>query len=234
MQTMQERLLTGIHCLEAATTLLRRVRAAHPTAGTLEAADLQWWWRTPRSTYDLPQLFWFDRSGRQDAAIVATDWGDGIAPDPSLVPNATLDRVAYVIERGLAHAGELGFGAVDIVIDRADHATRETFVRHGFVDEHAEQLEVPFAWYDLAHVLDVLSRFPWLAGDARLHDMLGVLRGKADERGRFTLESVWTAWKDGEFGHKKAPSRWLSLMAWRILGRVGGAPPGGGGPSLRA
>jgi GNAT superfamily N-acetyltransferase len=147
---MQERLLTGIHYLEAATTLLRRVRAAHPTAGTLEAADLQWWWRTPRSTDDLPQLFWFDRSGHPEAAVVATDWGDGIALDPILVPNATPDRVAYVIERGLAHAGELGFGAVDIVIDRADHAMRETLVRRGFVDENAEQLEVVVAWLEAA------------------------------------------------------------------------------------
>ena len=147
---MQERLLTGSHDLEAATTLLRRVRAAHPTAGTLEAADLQWWWRTPRSTDDLPQLFWFDRSGRPEAAVVATDWGDGIALDPILVPNASPDRVAYVIERGLAHAGELGFGAVDVVIDRADHAMRETLVRQGFVDEHAEQLEVVVAWLEAA------------------------------------------------------------------------------------
>jgi len=45
---------------------------------------------------------------------------------------------------------------------------------------------------------------------------------------------VWTAWKEWEFGQKKAPSRWLSLMAWRILGRVGAAPVGGRGPSLRA
>jgi len=36
--------------LEAVTALLQRVRSAHPTAGLYEAADLQWWWRTPRST----------------------------------------------------------------------------------------------------------------------------------------------------------------------------------------
>lgn len=41
--------------------------------------------------------------------------------------------------------------------------------------------------------LKVLSRFPWLREDARLLDMLGILRGRADEQGRFTAESVWTA-----------------------------------------
>jgi hypothetical protein len=83
------------------------------------------------------------------------------------------------------------------------------------------KLKVPFVWYDLMHVLDVLSRFPWLKGDQRLKDMLEVLKSKADEQGHFTLESVWTAWKGWEFGQKKQPSRWLSLMAWRILERLG-------------
>jgi hypothetical protein len=83
------------------------------------------------------------------------------------------------------------------------------------------KLKVPFVWYDLMHVLDVLSRFSWLRDDPRLIDMLSTMKSKANEHGHFTLESIWTAWKDWEFGQKKQPSRWLTLMAWRILGRVG-------------
>jgi len=75
-------------------------------------------------------------------------------------------------------------------------------------------------WYDLMHVLDVLSRFSWLKQDTRLLDMLGILKSKADRQGCFTLESIWTAWKDWEFGQKREPSRWLTLLAWRIIGRV--------------
>ena len=82
------------------------------------------------------------------------------------------------------------------------------------------KLKVPFVWYDLVHVLDVLTRFPGLRNDARLLDMLAVLQSKADAQGRFTLESVWTAWKEWEFGQKKQPSRWLTLLAWRIIQRV--------------
>jgi len=82
------------------------------------------------------------------------------------------------------------------------------------------KLKVPFVWYDLMHVLDVLSGFPWLRSDSRLLDMLANLKGKADEHGRFALESTWTAWKDWEFGQKKEPSRWLTMLAWRILRRV--------------
>ena len=90
------------------------------------------------------------------------------------------------------------------------------------------KLKVPFVWYDLAHVLDVLSRFSWLGQDARLLDMLGLLKSKADARGRYALESVWTAWKGWEFGQKREPSRWLTLLAWRIIGRIEGSSAVGG------
>ena len=93
-----------------------------------------------------------------------------------------------------------------------------------FMGTDFRKLKVPFVWYDLMHVLDVLSRFPWLRGDPRLLDMLETMSAKADPQGRFTLESVWTAWKEWEFGQKKAPSRWLTLTAWRIRQRMESVP----------
>lgn len=142
----------GVHCLEAATALLRRVRSLHPTAGLLEAADLHWWWRSPRSTDNLRQLFWFDHQGRPEAAVIATDWGDGITLDPSVMPDATPDWVAHVIERGLAHASESGYGVVDNRVDLADQVMREVLVGLGFAiaeDKSDDDVEA------------------WLAADAR-------------------------------------------------------------------
>ncbi len=129
---MREQHRVGARYLEAATELLQRVRGVHPTKGMYEAADLQWWWRTPRSTDDLGQLFWFDHHGRPEAAVIATDWGDGIALAPIVMPDATPDWVAHVIERGLAHASESGFGAVDLEVDLGDDVMREVLVGHGF------------------------------------------------------------------------------------------------------
>jgi hypothetical protein len=83
------------------------------------------------------------------------------------------------------------------------------------------KLKAPLVWYDIAHVLDVLTRFPWLAADARLGEMAGLARSKADAQGRFTPESVWLAWGEWEFGQKKVPSRWLTLLVWRALRRMG-------------
>jgi hypothetical protein len=82
------------------------------------------------------------------------------------------------------------------------------------------KLKVPFVWYDILHVLEVLSRFPWIRKDERFLDMLRLLRDKADQQGRFSAESIWTAWKDWEFSQKKAPSRWLTLLAWRVIKRA--------------
>jgi hypothetical protein len=99
----------------------------------------------------------------------------------------------------------------------------ESTTRHPymfFMGTDFRKLKAPLVWYDLLHVLDVLSRFSWLRHDARLLDMVQLLKSKADGQGRFTPESIWTAWKDWEFGQKKAPSRWLTLLAWRIVGRM--------------
>ena len=82
------------------------------------------------------------------------------------------------------------------------------------------KLKAPLIWYDILHVLDVLSHFPWLQHDERLREIARRVKAKADEQGRFTAESVWTAWKEWEFGQKRTPSWWLTLLAHRALTRM--------------
>jgi hypothetical protein len=100
-----------------------------------------------------------------------------------------------------------------------DSLTRHPYIFYMGTD--FRKLKVPFVWYDLLHVLEVLSHFNWLKADPRYQEMLAILFSKADSQGYFTLESVWTAWKEWEFGQKKQPSRWLTLAAWRIFKRAG-------------
>jgi hypothetical protein len=99
----------------------------------------------------------------------------------------------------------------------------DSLVRHPYIfymGTDFRKLKVPFVWYDLMHVLEVLSQFAWLRGDPRLLEMAALLRSKMDAQGRFTNESIWTFWKDWEFGQKRTPSRWLTLLAWRILKQI--------------
>ena len=82
------------------------------------------------------------------------------------------------------------------------------------------KLKAPLIWYDLLHVADVLSQYPWIRNDHRFLDMINVLTTKANSSMQFKPESVWTAWEDWEFGQKKNPSRWITFLVLRILKRV--------------
>ncbi len=185
----------GLDYLEAVTVLLQRIRGAHPTAGLYEAADLQWWWsQRPRSTDNLPQLFWFDDLGRPEAAMIATDSPLRIQLDPIVMPNATPDWVAHVVERGLAHARESGLEAVGLEVDRADHVLREVLVGHGFAIEEDGLVET---WlgadtrpaisplhegYQLSNRLDTMQR---------PHHMISAERNHPDPERRLRQTSLY-------------------------------------------
>jgi len=83
------------------------------------------------------------------------------------------------------------------------------------------KIKAPFIWYDILHVLEVLSQFKWLQDDRRLQEIVQIVQAKANEEGKYTPESVWTAWKGWDFAQKKQPSRWLTFLVLRILKRVG-------------
>lgn len=81
------------------------------------------------------------------------------------------------------------------------------------------KLKAPLIWYDVLHVTDVLTRFPWLQADARLGEMVALVADKADADGCFTPQSVWTSWKQWDFGQKRQPSPWLTYLALRVAAR---------------
>ena len=145
--------------------------------------------------------------------------GPGRKGDPC--PFANLAMLKALSQFGDLLEGPEARAGVETLLDLWHHSEE----RHPYLfymGTDFRKLKAPFVWYDLLHVLDVLTRFPWVRDDPRLRDMLDVLVGKADELGRFAPESVWMAWKDWEFGQKREPSRWVTLLAWRIIQRVEG------------
>jgi len=81
------------------------------------------------------------------------------------------------------------------------------------------KIKAPFIWYDILHVLDVLSQFSWVKNNSAIKEMVKIVKSKADLEGKYTPESVWRAWKDWDFGQKKKPSKWLTFLAIRTLRR---------------
>ena len=82
------------------------------------------------------------------------------------------------------------------------------------------KLKAPLIWFDILHTLDVLTQFPWVIKDPRLQEMLAVVNQKADTSSRFTPESIWTVWKEWDFGQKKLPSSWLTFLVLRVMRRA--------------
>ena len=143
--------------------------------------------------------------------------GPGRKQDPC--PFATLvmlEMLAHVPELNVSQSAEIG---VEILLSLWDES-KDKHPYMFFMGTDFRKLKAPLFWYDILHVLDVLSRFKWATMDKRFQQMLNVVESKADGDGRYIPESVWTAWKNWDFGQKKVPSRGLTLLVQRILNRA--------------
>jgi hypothetical protein len=82
------------------------------------------------------------------------------------------------------------------------------------------KLKAPLIWYDIVHVLDVLSRFGYSREKPQFKQMLDIVLAKMDRTGAFTPESVYQEFKGWDFGQKAKPSRYLTFLVYRILKRM--------------
>jgi hypothetical protein len=143
--------------------------------------------------------------------------GPGRKEDPC--PYATL-----VMLKVLAHMPELRESkSAEIGVETLLSLWDQSKAKHPymfFMGTDFRKLKAPLFWYDILHVLDVLSHFEWGRKDKRLKQMLKIVESKADRDGRYIPESVWTAWKDWDFSQKKVPSRGLTFFVQRILKRL--------------
>jgi len=126
---------SGLECLVLATELLQRARLADADAGIWEAADLQWWWRTPRPSDAIDQLFWVDDDGPV-AGVVLTDWGRAWGCDPIVVPGSTVP-LPTVWALAVEAIDALGLEFVEVLARDDDSELRSLLAGAGFVaDAH--------------------------------------------------------------------------------------------------
>jgi ribosomal protein S18 acetylase RimI-like enzyme len=123
---------SGLDCLALATELLHRVRLADEDAGLWEAADVQWWWRTPRRSDSIGQLFWVDEQGPVAGAIL-TDWGRAWHCDPILVPTDAAIPLAAVWTRAREAIDALGLDTVETLVRDDDAELQSLAAASGFV-----------------------------------------------------------------------------------------------------
>ena len=82
------------------------------------------------------------------------------------------------------------------------------------------RLKCPLVWYDVLHVVDVLSRFAFVHHDLRFREMVDRITAQADVEGRYTAGSMYKVWKGWSFADKKHPSPWLTFVVKRIERQV--------------
>jgi GNAT superfamily N-acetyltransferase len=123
---------SGLEYLVLATELLQRARLADAEAGLWEAADLQWWWRTPRSSDAIDQHFWADDEGPV-AGVVLTDWGRAWGCDPIVVPGVSTVALPTVWSCALEAIDGLGLEAVEVLARDDDVELMGLLSSAGFV-----------------------------------------------------------------------------------------------------
>ena len=122
---------SGLESLSLATRLLQRARLADPDAGIWEAADVQWWWRSPRSSDSVDQHYWVDADGPV-AAVLLTDWGRSWGCDPIVVLGSPDVGIGTVWARAVEAVAALRLATVDVLARDYDHELARLLTLAGF------------------------------------------------------------------------------------------------------
>ncbi|MBN1219918.1 MAG: hypothetical protein JXM69_13395 [Anaerolineae bacterium] len=145
--------------------------------------------------------------------------GPGRKTDPCPIVNVyalkALAQVPELMDSPSARAG------AEMLLQHWQHQDERKLYMFG-IGTDFRKLKYPFVWYDILHVADVLSRFPFVYPDPRFREMVDTITTQADDCGRYTAGSMYRAWRGWSFADKKNPSPWLTFLAARIQKRCRG------------
>ncbi len=139
--------------------------------------------------------------------------GPGRKADPCPIANVyALKALSLVPEYLDSAATRLG---AEMLLGHWERRAEVKYYLFG-VGSDFRKLKYPFVWYDILHVADVLSRYPFVHADPRFQEMVAAITVQADGQGRYTAGSMYQAWKGWSFADKKQPSPWLTFLAARL------------------
>lgn len=151
--------------------------------------------------------------------------GPGRKADPCPIANVyalkALSRVPELLDSGATRTG------AETLLWHWEHQTERKVYMFG-IGTDFRKLKYPFVWYDILHLVDALSRFPFVHADPRFREMVETITAQADRDGRYTASSMYRAWKGWSFADKRNPSPWLTFLALRVQRRIEtrlGVPP---------
>ncbi|MFC1922799.1 hypothetical protein ACFLY4_05865 [Chloroflexota bacterium] len=144
--------------------------------------------------------------------------GPGRRTDPCPIANVyvlkALSEIPDQIDSPAAHLG------TEVILGHWQIRKEKKYYLFGMGTDFSK-LKYPFIWYDILHVVEVLSRFPFVYADPRFQEMVETITDQANAEGRFTASSMYLAWKGWSFADKKNPSPWLTFLVLRLQKRIG-------------
>lgn len=144
--------------------------------------------------------------------------GPGKKADPC--PYATLVMLKLLVSADpMRYRAQIAAGAKTLLSLWEQSRERHPYIFYMGTD--FRKLKLPLIWYDILHVVHVLSSipdviYPGLRKHKAFKEMRAVIAAKRSAAG-FVPESVYLPWKDWDFGQKKAPSNLLGLFVLRAL-----------------
>jgi hypothetical protein len=143
--------------------------------------------------------------------------GPGRKDDPCPIANVhALRALAQVPDLVDSHTARTG---AEMLLGHWERQGEHKFYLFG-IGTDFRKLKYPYVWYDILHVVEALSHFPFVRTDRRFLEMVRAITDQADEQGRYTASSMYRAWQGWSFADKKHPSPWLTFLVLRILTRV--------------
>lgn len=147
-----------------------------------------------------------------DLGVQARDRGTATILKTVLAHSSPQGAFQTMVNIPAAHTG------VEMLLSHWQHQKEAKFYLFGIGTDFRKKY--PFIWYDLLHVTDVLSRFPFVHADTRFRAMVKAITSQADTQGRYTAGSMYNVWKGWSFADKKWPSPWLTFLARRVCQRI--------------
>ena len=146
--------------------------------------------------------------------------GPGRKNDPCPIANVYALKALALTDQNNSPAAHAG---VEMLLWHWAHQKERKIYMFG-IGTDFRKLKYPLVWYNILHVVEVLSHFPFVYTDVRFKEMLAELVAQADAGGRYTAVSMYRAWKDWGFANKKQPSPWITFLVQRIQKRIARNP----------
>jgi len=166
---------------------------------------------------------WIIKRQRLDGGFWCKDTGQIGGPrekEPSCAM-ATMFVLGALAQNPNFRKSEIALKGVDFLFECWENRGKVKYAGHDSqIGTDWEKLKYPFTDYKILKFLDVLSQFEYAKQTLQEIEMVKLLLSKRDSEGGFTPESIIKVWSDFDFGQKEKPSRWITLLALRIVKRI--------------